>query len=681
MRLPVLRCRAASRSRRVRTPAPSDFRQQAFPCGGSPVCLRGLRPDAEERRSGVARGDQRDLPGLRNVLPVGRYGSAGVRCRQRPSDGTLRSTVAPPARFGALARIGQAARRRRRRRRHDRRVFHGFPGMAALRSRPGRAQGSGAAPDPALRTPLHRPGRRTRRAVRSHHADPFARAFPRAAGDAEDVAAAPLARRPAVRRGQQRRAHRVRPGRRRPPVPLRPGFPVRAARACGIRDRAGHRPVDQQGNFPARRRSFGGAGRREAAAQAGRGRSRGRRRMARTHVRRRARRSEPRALRHLRHLGRRDLARFGARRPGGVLRRRGSGAAGTAAPGAAGAFTGASAGGRGGVSRLRETGGGNHPPSPRGLAGQVRATGMSGPAYCAVYDFELMPYALGDVLTWNVQTAIRCEELGRERVDILICLDERYPAGIYQRGLVTAENCGLFFNELFGAFGTHPRPGNILVYRRREDVLNHLGGIARQDPAAAEMLADYERALAARDDEDALVGYFTKYIHSHERINAFAKAHRRIPLLLPSTGTEPDIRGLLTRRFADKRVVAIHMRMRRLDAGYGGERTYARDSDFLEWYEFLKSAEQAHPDVQFGALGRLAEKPLELLKLPNVTSVRVFGLGLGHELTLTVHSDLFIGTSSGFAAMANFSTVPYFVTHMTAASCKAYEIEHGAQRF
>jgi len=305
---------------------------------------------------------------------------------------------------------------------------------------------------------------------------------------------------------------------------------------------------------------------------------------------------------------------------------------------------------------------------------------MSGPAYCAVYDFELMPYALGDVLTWNVQTAIRCEELGRERVDILICLDERYPAGIYQRGLVTAENCGLFFNELFGAFGTHPRPGNILVYRRREDVLNHLGGIARQDPAAAEMLADYERALAARDDEDALVGYFTKYIHSHERINAFAKAHRRIPLLLPSTGTEPDIRGLLTRRFADKRVVAIHMRMRRLDAGYGGERTYARDSDFLEWYEFLKSAEQAHPDVQFVALGRLQEKPLELLKLPNVTSVRVFGLGLGHELTLTVHSDLFIGTSSGFAAMANFSTVPYFVTHMTAASCKAYEIEHGAQR-
>ena len=35
--------------------------------------------------------------------------------------------------------------------------------------------------------------------------------------------------------------------------------------------------------------------------------------------------------------------------------------------------------------------------------------------YCAVYDFELMPYALGDVLTWNVQTAIRCEEAGPRR--------------------------------------------------------------------------------------------------------------------------------------------------------------------------------------------------------------------------------------------------------------------------
>lgn len=43
----------------------------------------------------------------------------------------------------------------------------------------------------------------------------------------------------------------------------------------------------------------------------------------------------------------------------------------------------------------------------------------------AIYDFELFPFALGDVLTWNVRTAMRCKELGRKKVDIYLCADER----------------------------------------------------------------------------------------------------------------------------------------------------------------------------------------------------------------------------------------------------------------
>ena len=300
--------------------------------------------------------------------------------------------------------------------------------------------------------------------------------------------------------------------------------------------------------------------------------------------------------------------------------------------------------------------------------------------YCAVYDFELMPYALGDVLTWNVQTAIRCEELGRDRVDAYICIDERHPASIYQKDLVTADNSNLFFNELAGAFGTHPMPGNLFVFRRREDLLEHLREAARGDEANGRTLSDYERALQRRGDTDAVIGNFTTAIHSHEQINAFAAKHGRVPPLRASLGCEPDVAGLLETRFASKRIVVAHMRLRRLDAGYGGAHTYARDSDFLEWYEFLKEAGKKHPDVQFVVVGRLQEKPLELLKLPNVVSLRVLGLGLGHELTLMLRSDLFIGTSSGFAAMVNFSIVPYFITRMTPASCSAYRIEYGARR-
>jgi len=314
-----------------------------------------------------------------------------------------------------------------------------------------------------------------------------------------------------------------------------------------------------------------------------------------------------------------------------------------------------------------------------------------------VYDFDLFPYALGDVLTWNVLSAIRCEELGRQRLDAYICLDQRHPASIFQRDLVTADNCELLFNELFGAFGTHPRLGNVLLYRRREELLERLREISRDDTANSEVLTDYERALAWRGQELScteymararagrnyhaeLIANFAYHVSSHERINAFAAKHGRIPLLTPSMGCEPDVEGLISKRLAGKRVVAVHMRLRRLDAGYAAAYTYWRDSDFLEWYEFLREAEKAYPDVQFVTVGRLQEKPLEMLNLPNVISLRALGLGLGHELSLILKSDLFIGTSSGFAAMVFFSTVPYFITKMNPTACEAYQISPGSER-
>jgi hypothetical protein len=302
---------------------------------------------------------------------------------------------------------------------------------------------------------------------------------------------------------------------------------------------------------------------------------------------------------------------------------------------------------------------------------------MTAASYHAIYDFALMPYALGDALTWNVQTAIRCEELARDRVDVYLCLDQRSASNVYQRDFVTLDNSALLFNELFGAFGTHPRLGNVFFYRDRISMIDQLRQYASEDAALQKTLNDYERALA--DDED-VKRYFVENVQSHAAINAFFRKSGRIPLLGPSMGCEPDVAGLLERRFAGQRVVTFHMRLRRLDIGYGGERTYSRDSDFVEWFEFLREAGRRYPDVQFVAMGRRQEKPLEMLQLPNVTCLRVWGLGLGHELTLLRRSDLFIGASSGFAAMAHFSETPHFITRITKGACNAYDVDFGDKR-
>jgi len=310
-----------------------------------------------------------------------------------------------------------------------------------------------------------------------------------------------------------------------------------------------------------------------------------------------------------------------------------------------------------------------------------RKTIMTSDTYSAVYDFSLMPYALGDVLTWNIHSAIRSEMLGRKKVDVYICLDERSPANLHQRDFASAENCGLLFNELFGAFGTHPQPGNVHFFRRREEMRQRLRELADADSAIARPIVEYEHAVDLFEDVETQNRYLVENAYSHDAINAFHTEKGRIPLLRTSMGYGPDVEGLLARRLAGKRVVTFHMRNRRLDAGYGGKFSYSRDSDFLEWYEFLSEAGRKHPDVQFVALGRIQEKPLELLNLPNVVSLRAWGLGLGHELTLILRSDLFIGASSGFAAMAYFSEIPYFITRMTREACKAYCVEFEAERF
>ena len=341
----------------------------------------------------------------------------------------------------------------------------------------------------------------------------------------------------------------------------------------------------------------------------------------------------------------------------------------------------------------------------------------------AIYDFEVFPYALGDVLTWNVRTAMRCDEVQKKSVDIYICIDEENAACIYQAGLVNSDNFELFFSELYTAFGTHPRLGSIYIYRQREAMVERLQELGKTDKVNMEIVADYCNILnhrfkdndtkryirtienKARDNENlrkivkkfiplpirkflyslvtpgkAMHEYFLNYIHSHKAINSYADKTGGIPYLKTALGCGADIDELFAKRLQGKKVVSFHLRLRRLDTGYGGDHSYARDSDFLEWYDFLKEASVKYPDIVFVALGRMQEKPLEILRLPNVISPRVFGMTLGHELTLMLRSDLFIGSSSGFAAFANFSPIPYFITKMNPGACHAYEIAEGAEK-
>jgi len=292
-----------------------------------------------------------------------------------------------------------------------------------------------------------------------------------------------------------------------------------------------------------------------------------------------------------------------------------------------------------------------------------------------------MPYALGDILTWNVQTAISCELAGFQKVDIYICIDKKYPSNLFQFDVVNSDNYLLFLSELLPAFFTHPFLANLFIFNSRVDLLDIVNfKKTKNNNNIKSILHEYEKAISNNKNSKFLIDYFNSIISNHKKINLFFKNNNRIPLLQSSLSCLPDILGLLRNQFSNKHIVTIHQRLRRLDIGYGGNHTIDRDSNFLEWYNFFKLSLVKFPNVQFFILGRLQEKPLEILRLPNVTSLRTFGMGLGHELTLMLNCDLFIGSSSGFAAMANFSHIPYYLIEMNVNSCAAYDISFGTDR-
>jgi len=67
--------------------------------------------------------------------------------------------------------------------------------------------------------------------------------------------------------------------------------------------------------------------------------------------------------------------------------------------------------------------------------------------------------------------------------------------------------------------------------------------------------------------------------------------------------------------------------------------------------------------------------------LSNVVIPRMFGFGLGHELTLLFGGSPFFGTSSGFSAAATFSNTPYTITNIEHRAAEFVGVPVGTKRY
>ena len=351
----------------------------------------------------------------------------------------------------------------------------------------------------------------------------------------------------------------------------------------------------------------------------------------------------------------------------------------------------------------------------------------------AIYDFGMFPYALGDVLTFNVQTAIKCLNYEKKRIKLLICCDRNFCANFDQRGFINSKNYQYFYEQILPAFEAQCIDYEIINFDNRKKLLNHLKSYLNEKNINSENIKDYINNLKYINNDPSIYlariankfrkkntidnnnpnkknikkilskkyelifnylnknrniinNYFISNIYSHQRINNFylniiinkfviigiiviQNIHSKYLL---------ELSEFLEKNYEEKKVISIHIRQRKNDKSFGDNESIYRDSNSHIWLDFLKRELLESPNNIFILLGRSEEKPPEILKLPNVLNLRDYGMNLGHDLAAIDKSKLFLGSSSGFAAYANFSQIPYIITNMNHNSYKAYEIPYGA---
>lgn len=280
-----------------------------------------------------------------------------------------------------------------------------------------------------------------------------------------------------------------------------------------------------------------------------------------------------------------------------------------------------------------------------------------------IYDFSYAPYALGDALTWTMNLNVRAAEAGLGAIDQYLVIDPSRPTNKHQP-FITPLNYVTIIDQLFPAFLCSAKLRSLKVIRHVPTFNRFL----------------LREALRRRRMWPSLWGHLNRTLDfiSHRRINAFYRQHGTLPWLTAPRGYGPWAETFLQLHCAGRFVVAVNIRQSSLSATPA---SLFRDSPVEAWRSLIRHAGARHPDVVFLVMGAYSELDREMCSLANVLVPRAMGFGLAHELALVSRADLFMGSSSGFAAMATFCNRPYLIANVDHGFSQYIDVPVGGRHY
>ena len=295
---------------------------------------------------------------------------------------------------------------------------------------------------------------------------------------------------------------------------------------------------------------------------------------------------------------------------------------------------------------------------------------QEGNVLTGIYDFGISPYALGDILTWNMRLYVQAISSAKDAIDMCIVTDAS-SINHYQEHLVTNYNHYNYFLEVLPAFYCNPMLRNIHFYENRESFYNSFVAMKIQGQEVSPNMRQYVRDSVQRS-----------YIYnSHEDINSFYKKNGYIPNLQVPEIFKKNADSILKRNYSQQTFfVCVHLRQKRTNSPH---EWIERDVNLDDWIGFFDIMKKRHPEVLFMVVGKPVEWPRELYHRENVVLVKTLGYGLLEELALIHECDLFMGSNSGPAVMAMFGYKPYLIftnPYVASASAGLYEIKVGDEK-
>jgi hypothetical protein len=265
----------------------------------------------------------------------------------------------------------------------------------------------------------------------------------------------------------------------------------------------------------------------------------------------------------------------------------------------------------------------------------------------AVIDFSYHHYALGDLLTTEIDLAVMATELKLQHVDILVMVDPARPSTRYQ-SFITPANYITYLDNIMPVFSCVPMFRSLQLVR---DVPTFNFLLVSNYQGCRQVWPDIETHLKMRHD----------YPLGHQRINTFYANHGYIPQLAAPRGCEGWARRFHQQELGGRPLAIINPRQSSLTSNPAA---VYRDAPLNNWNTAIDEIAARYPEVLFTMVGGYQEWEHRLLHRRNVFIPRACGLGLPQELALMKTAHLFMGTSSGFGTFATFTDIPYVILNV-----------------